>query len=331
MTLLPVIPWWAALAASAVVLGAVAWAAWRAVAAGRPRTPWILRGLLALCLVAAVWRPGIPGAEAQGAASDVNVFFVVDLTTSSTAEDYGGRPRLDGMRADMEAIAERLAGAKFAVITFDTKGSVRMPLSADTSALEATAETLRPAYYLYSQGSSITAGADALRQRLEASAHDAPERQRVVFYLGDGEQTSATAPAPLGIDRGLVSGGAVLGYGTGSGGRMRENAPDAKGEQPYLLDPSTGADAVSRIDEDALRGLAGQLGVPYVHRGPGDAVDAALVQAQPGALRPTAESGLFGRFELYWVFALAAFGLTLAELVRSGRALLEILPVRRPG
>lgn len=329
MTLLPVLPWWAALAATVVVLGAVGWAAWRATSAGRPRLPWILRCLLALCLVAAVWRPGIPGAQAQGATSDLNVFFAVDLTMSSTAEDFGGRPRIEGMRADMAAIAERLAGAKFAVITFDTKGSVKMPLSADTSALEATAETMRPAYYVYSQGSSITAGADVLRQRLEASAHDAPDRQRVVFYLGDGEQTSASAPAPLGIDRGLVSGGAVLGYGTASGGRMRENSPIVTGEQPYLADPRTGGDALSRIDEDALRGLAGQLGVPYVHRGPGDDVEPALAQAQPGSLRPTAESGLFGRFELYWIFALAAFGLTLAEIVRSGRALLEILPARR--
>jgi Ca-activated chloride channel family protein len=330
MTVLPVGPWWAVLAASVIVLGAVGWGAWRALAAGRPRLPWILRGLLALCLVAAAWRPGIPGAQAQAASSDLNVFFVVDVTTSSLAEDYGGSPRIEGMRSDMTAIAERLAGAKFAVITFDTKGTVLMPLSTDTSALEATAETMRPAYYVYSQGSSITAGADTLRQRLEASAHDAPQRQRVVFYLGDGEQTSASPPAPVGIDRTLVNGGAVLGYGTASGGRMRENSPIAKGQQPYLTDPATGGDALSRIDEDALRGLAGELGVPYVHRGPGDAVDAALAQAQPGSLRPTAESGLFGRFELYWVFALAAFGLVLAEIVRSGRALLEVLPARRP-
>lgn len=329
MNLMPVVPWWAALGASVLVLGGLGWAAWRAVSRGRPRAPWIVRGALALCLVAAAWRPGIPGAEAQGASSDINVFFVVDLTTSSVAEDYGGAPRIEGMRADIAAIAERLPGAKFAVITFDTKGSVRMPLTADTSALEATADVMRPAYYVYSRGSSITAGADALRQRLEASARDAPERQRVVFYLGDGEQTSGRAAAPFGIDRSLISGGAVLGYGTASGGRMRENSPAVSGPQPYLADPTTGGEALSRIDEDALRGLAGQLGVPYVHRGPGDAVDAALLQAQPGSLRPTAESGLFGRFELYWVLALIGFGLALVEIVRSGQALKELLPPGR--
>jgi Ca-activated chloride channel family protein len=321
-------PWWAAAALSAVVLGLVGWSATRAVRTSRPARPWILRGLLALCLVGAVWRPGIPGAEARGAASDLNVFFVVDLTTSSAAEDYGGRPRLEGMKADMAAIADRLAGAKFAVIAFDTKGSVRMPLTRDTAALEATADVMRPAYYLYSKGSSISAGADVLRARLEASAHDAPERARLVFYLGDGEQTSAQPAAPFGIDRGLVSGGAVLGYGTASGGRMLENSPRESENTGYIQDPASGGDAVSRIDEDALRDIAGQLDLPYVHRAPGADLDPALAEAQPGSLKASEESGLFGRFELYWVFALAGFALALAEIVRSGRALAQLWPLR---
>jgi Ca-activated chloride channel family protein len=329
MTVLPVVPWWAALALSLIILGLVGWAAFRAVRSGRPRTPWVLRSLLAVCLVAAAWRPGIPGAEAQGAVNDLNVFFVVDLTTSASAEDYGGRPRLDGVRADMEAIADRLAGAKFAVLTFDTKGAVRMPLTTDTAALEATADVMRPAYYLYSKGSSISAGADVLKARLEASAHDSPERARIVFYLGDGEQTSPQPAAPFGIDRSLISGGAVLGYGTESGGRMLENSPRESENTGYIKDPTTGADALSRIDEGALRGIAGQLGVPYVHRAPGDAVDAALVEAQPGALKASEESGLFGRFELYWAFALVGFVLVLAEVVRSGAALAELRPRRR--
>ena len=332
MTLLPVFPWWATLTLTLAVLGGVGWAAWRALSVGRERRPWILRGLLVACLLVAAWRPGIPGAEAKGAVNDLNVFFVVDLTTSSSAEDYGGAQRLEGMRADMVGIAERLAGAKFAVLAFDTRGSVRMPLTTDTSAVEATAEVMRPAYWLYSKGSSISAGADVLRQRLEASSRDAPERARIVFYLGDGEQTSADPPAPLGIEKSLVNGGAVLGYGTSAGGRMRENPPlQDERDQGYIQDPATGEDAVSRIDEDALRGVAGELGVPYVHRGPGDGLDAALVEAQPGQLRVSEESGLFGRFELYWMFALAAFGLALAEVVRSGRALRELVPGGRPG
>ena len=330
MTLLPVFPWWATLALTLAVLGGTGWAAWRALSAGRGRRPWILRGLLVVCLLAAAWRPGIPGAEAKGAVSDLNVFFVVDVTTSASAEDHGGAQRLEGMRSDMVAIAERLAGAKFAVLAFDTRGSVRMPLTTDTSAVEATAEVLRPAYWLYSKGSSISAGAQVLRERLEASARDAPERGRVVFYLGDGEQTSAQPPTPFGIDTSLVNGGAVLGYGTAAGGRMRENSPLEEDDgQAYIQDPTTGGDAVSRIDEEALRGIAGELGLPYVHRGPGEGVDEALVKAEPGQLRVSAESGLFGRFELYWMFALAAFALALAEVVRSGRALRELLPAGR--
>ncbi|GAB4100205.1 VWA domain-containing protein [Sinomonas halotolerans] len=329
MTLHPALGAAATLAATVLVLAAFAVPAWRAVRAGRDRRAWILRTALVLCLLTAAWRPGVPGAEAKAAVNEVNVFFAVDLSTSSTAEDYAGAQRLEGMRADIAAIGERLAGAKFALVTFDTRGTVRMPLTSDPSALESAAEVMRPGYWLYSKGSSISAGGEALRERLEASAREAPERPRIVFYLGDGEQTSAEPATALGIDRALVQGGAVLGYGTSSGGRMRENPPFADGSEDFIQDPATDTDALSRIDEAALRTIAEELGVPYAHRAPGDPVDEALAAAAPGQLRATEESGLFGRFEFYWMFALAGFGLALVEIARSARALAQALPTRR--
>ena len=42
-----------------------------------------------LLLLAAALRPGVPGGSAQAAAADVNVFFVVDTSSSIVAEDYG--------------------------------------------------------------------------------------------------------------------------------------------------------------------------------------------------------------------------------------------------
>lgn len=338
MTLHPVLPWWLLLPLSAAVVLFLAWQVGRA----RRRRPHrgsgtgrdgILRGLLVLLVLAAALRPGIPGGNAEAATADVNVFLVVDTTSSIAAEDYGNsRPRLDGVRADIRAIAEALAGARFSLITFDTNASVRMPLTTDTSALDTLVEVLEPQVAAYSKGSSVTVAAELLDERLRAARDSTPERPRIVFYLGDGEQTSGKAPAPMRLDKGLVSGGAVLGYGTAAGGRMKENTgPGPDDDAGYIPDRSggTGRDALSVIGEGRLRQIAGDLGIPYVHRTAGDGAASMLQKADPGTLeRGEGDTSLEGRTELYWVLAAGTFLLGLREVVLVLRQLRELRPAR---
>ncbi|CCQ45872.1 von Willebrand factor type A domain protein [Pseudarthrobacter siccitolerans] len=338
MTLLPVLPWWILLPVIAVALLFMVWriVLERLRPGGRA---WVRRSVLVLLVAAAALRPGVPGGSVQAATADLNVFFVVDTTSSMVAEDYGNAaPRLAGVRQDIMAIAEELPGARFSVITFDTEARVRMPLTADTSALETITAILEPQVTVYAKGSSITAAREVLAERLSAAKDSHPGRPRLVFYLGDGEQTSATEPAPLTLDDGLVAGGAVLGYGTSSGGRMKENTGmESDAGSPYIQDftGSAARDALSVIDEDRLRGIAAQLGVPYVHRSDGDAASAMLQEARPGALERTSEdSTLTGRTEVYWLLAAAAFVLGLLEMRGIIRQLREVRltgsPLRAP-
>jgi Ca-activated chloride channel family protein len=205
MTLHPVLPGWIMLPLSAAVvllLGLLVIAAARrrgpGVGSGAVRD-WLLRAVLVLLVLAAAFRPGIPGGNAEAATADLNVFFVVDTTSSIAAEDYGNSlPRLEGVRADIRAISERLAGARFSLMTFDTNAAVRMPLTTDTSALDTLVEILEPQVAAYSKGSSVTVAAKLLDERLRAARDSTPDRPRIVFYLGDGEQTSGKAPAPPG-------------------------------------------------------------------------------------------------------------------------------------
>ncbi|UUL77892.1 VWA domain-containing protein [Pseudarthrobacter sp. Fe7] len=123
------------------------------------------------------------------------------------AEDYGNAaPRLEGVRRDIKAIAEQLPGARFSVITFDTTAHVRMPLSTDTLALETITDVLEPQVTAYAKGSSITAARQVLAERLAAARDSQPGRPRLVYYLGDGEQTSGKEPEPMKFDGGLVAG-----------------------------------------------------------------------------------------------------------------------------
>ncbi|OFI39500.1 hypothetical protein BIU82_14105 [Arthrobacter sp. SW1] len=323
MSFAPVLPWWLLAAAA---LGVVV----SAILLARPpahRRAVLLRSLAALLLIAAAFRPGWPGGDARAATAELDVFFVVDSSTSMAAEDYGDAvPRLDGVRSDIAAIARELAGAKFALLTFDGTSAVRMPLTQDANALAAAVEVLQPQPAVYSQGSSVTAAGPLLAERLQAAGEQHPGRPAVVFYLGDGENTSAKPGAPdLGIDRAMVAGGAVLGYGTAEGGRMK----DVGGDGSYLLENADGGrrDALSRIDETQLRRIADGLGVPYVHRSAGDAIAPALAKAAPGTLSASEEDAT-GRTELYWILALLAFGFALPGPVRHFG---ELRRLRGPG
>jgi Ca-activated chloride channel family protein len=324
MTLLPVLPPWLFWILAALLAGSAA-----ALLAGR-RTPARWRyATLVLLLVAAAARPGIPGASAPVAAAELNVFFVVDTTPSAGAEDYdGNKLRLDGMKGDIKAIAGRLAGARFSLITFDTTAKVVLPLTTDATALRTSADILSPQTAYVSRGSSVTGANALLGSRLDAAAKAHPERPRLVFYLGDGEQTSANPPEPFAAGTKLVDGGAVLGYGTSSGGRMRDYAFGTNKPGDYITDRSTqdSRPALSVIDEKTLQAIAAQLGVPYVHRPKPAGIDAALADSAPRAAvaAGTAERPGAGRTELYWLPALAGFCVALGGLLASGRALARL-------
>ncbi|MFJ5957125.1 VWA domain-containing protein [Paenarthrobacter sp. NPDC092416] len=323
MTFSPIIAWPFLVT---VAVAAVAFTAWMVLRPGQStlrRKAAVVRAVVVALLLLAALRPGVPAGEEQLATADVDVFFVVDTSSSMAAEDHHGTDtRLAGVKKDVLAIAKELAGAKFALITFDSKTTVRMPLSQDATALQTAMTTLQPQTPRFAHGTSVTAAGQLLKERLAAAKEQHPGRPALVFYAGDGENTSVEAPQRVPVDASSVAGGAVLGYGSTGGGRMKDPSdPDAG----YVQDRSTGdsRDAISRIDEDQLAAIALQLNIPYVHRTGAESTSDMLAKSRPGALTTTAGDGP-GRLELYWTLALAAFLLALREPLRHVAALREL-------
>lgn len=315
MTWLPLAPW-PVLGLLVAAAGLLIW--WPAGRQERTDT-MVARlrrsGMVALLLVAAL-RPGIAGGDLKVNATDVDVYFVADTTSSSMAEDYGGaRPRLDGMRADLKAVAAQLPGARYSLLTFDHETVTRLPLTADGAALASAADTILPETSAWSQGSSVTVARGMLEQALDRGRQAHPERARVVFYLGDGEQTASAQPEPFEIDPELINGGAVLGYGTTTGGQMKETGTRRDG---YITDPSTGQPARSVIDEKQLRAIGDQLKLPYLHRTVDDQgagiVDEVSLKELGSLSTSDASRSVGGRTELYWPFLLALVLLMAWEL-----------------
>lgn len=271
------------------------------------RVRWGLRiGIVLACLLLML-RPGIPGGTTTTLATETDIVLVVDTTASIVAEDWGdGEPRLDGVRSDIAALVAEYPGARLALITFDAAAEVRLPLTTDTTALISSLEVMRPEVTERSQGSSIGIAADLLESTLRGAAELAPERTRMVFYFGDGEQTASTSPESFEGSADLISGGAVLGYGTADGGPMRITTGGVDGgEGDYIQ--YDGADARSVIDEAALQTIADQLGVPLQLRSAGS--DPVF---PPTPTTTQSASGTTGQItDLSWIVA-TVLGILLA-------------------
>lgn len=324
MTITPMLPLWALIPLVAAMAALAGWQLLRH-RGSRLALDWAARLLMVLLVLAVAVRPAIPGTPAGASATGgLEVYLVVDTTSSMAAEDFGTGangaegPRLDGVKADIESIVRELPGAEFSLVTFDSSAVQRVPLTTDASAVLSATSVLTQEATAYSSGSSIDAPLALLDAMLTEAQEDAPGRERVVFYFGDGEQTRETEPQSFDQLSPFLGGGAVLGYGTREGGRMREFSGyslDDGQVQAYIQDRSANppVDAVSRIDEDRLAGIAEDLGVGYEHREPGEAIAPVVAGITvPPPVRTTAPGEL--PTEFYWIFAVPLGLLALREV-----------------
>ena len=292
---------------------------------------WSLLTLVIVCLLAAAVRPGIEQerhtanrtAAEVAATDDVNVFFVVDRSLNSRADDYGDNQfRMAGIRADMQSIVDQYPNGRFAVTSFATKARVDWPLSDDLWSLRA----LLRGYSTYESDFAslydvdVGAADDPLTRQLDLAAKQYPGSQNVVFYLGDGAGISKRSSTAFDVPAGLIAGGAVLGYGAPGGGRIASRLA-ANGEVTYFPDPNgAGGPFLSVPDEASLRTVADQLSVPYFHRSLGDSTSTVIPALEPTTSSAQQSMSLPGnRTEFYWIFTAIAMLLMFYELYVMAR------------
>ena len=222
--------------------------------------PALLLLLAMLAGIAAVGiRPMYLSPDAEIRTGNLDVAFVVDMTISMWAEDHKGGTRIDGVRSDIRTIMEALPGSSFSLITFDNGAQILTPYTQDIIAVEDMLDDLSMPSYATSQGSSLNTSYEALHMMVESAARKEGERKTVVFLFSDGETTNGAELMSFRDLGKLIDSGAVLGYGTESGGPMYYPG------RGYIRNNSNGETARSRIDEAALRQIAGDLSVPYIN------------------------------------------------------------------
>lgn len=285
MKLNPVFTLWVILPIMAILFAFVVWRL--LVAKGRPgRIAWLRRTIIVVLVGLMAIGPSIPGGYSLAGMVNIDVIFVVDTTTSMGAEDYNGtNQRLAGARADIIKLSNEMVGARFSIISFDSSARVLLPMTSDRSSLGTVAMSIVRENTNSSKGSTIDQPISAILTQLVANKKQNTQRPNLLFYLGDGEQTVKAAPKSFSALKSYVSGGAVLGYGTTTGAKMKtyfgygdENACLDYPTDCYLLDYSKYpyVPSISKANPTLLQNIATQTGLTYADRNNGGDISDAF-------------------------------------------------------
>jgi Ca-activated chloride channel family protein len=281
------------------------------------RKAWIRRLVIIALLFVVGLRPGIGSMEDTPIyANQYNIYFVVDTSGSMNAEDWVSEEadnnseeidtRLNAVKVDIEKLITQYSGARYALIGFDSSGTVRVPLTTDSSTVMSGVKILQTEITKNSSGSSVSSGKSTLQELLEADMKQSPDKERIIFFFSDGEQTVAVAPESFEDLKPYVSTGAVYGYGTTTGGRMKPNYGfvTTTNQSEYIMDTTQNppVEAISIIDETNLRNIASELGIGYQHRTPDVGLD--IINLEESVYSESGEKKLKITADFSWILSI---------------------------
>ena len=206
--------------------------------------------------------------------NNYDVLFVVDNTLSMNAIDCNSGTRLEQAKKDAKYITEELNGARFSIVimktrintgnnTFRTSYSL-LPYTRDINLVNSTIDSMDVPNQFIAYGSNLNDSYEPIENAFKTSSEQ-EDRVRVIFFLSDGEITTGDSLISFSGLKKYVSSGAVLGYGTSEGSKIKV-IDYYTGKESYLIDNTTYlGNAISKIDESNLKKISKDLGVEYLH------------------------------------------------------------------
>jgi len=249
--------------------------------------------------------------------TDIDVLFVIDNTLSMRAEDYNGSiPRMTAVKNDCEHIIANLPGAKYSVIKFENSSTIMIPFTNDANKAIQSIKSLSELSKYSAKGSSLNVAKEDMKRQLD---RDKKDEKMVVFFISDGEITGKDDLLESYKDlESYIDDGAVLGYGTEAGGKMK--IIDYDGSIIYLEDPTTyDADykhppGISKIDEGNLKKIASDLGIDYVHMDRQSNIDSKIEDIKKVAKKNVEDKEDTIKTDLYYIFLVPLTLLVLYEV-----------------
>lgn len=261
--------------------------------------------------------------DVQIEANNLDVLFVIDNTISMVAEDQKGNAnRLEAVKKDAEYIINELNGAKFSVVTFNNTSNIVIPYITDSNLAMEAIDTIKVMDKLYAEGSSLNVALEDTVSLLETSKKK-EDRKTIIFFISDGEITNEDTLKSFSDTKKYIDNGAVLGYGTTSGGEMQvEDILDEK--MTYIEDRSVYpyVRALSKIDEGNLKEIAEDMGVDYIYMEEEKNINSKLKEIRQELLKTAGDEVKEAATDIYYIFVIPILGLLIYELINYKRRLL---------
>lgn len=208
----------------------------------------------------------IHSGEVNNMTNNVDILFIIDNTISMLAEDYDdGDRRIDAVKEDCKSIMKEFTGASFSVAMFDNNIKRVTPYTTDVNMVTQAIEVIECQSYFYAKGTSL----NEIMSKVSPVLENNRDTYKIVFFISDGEVINGDKlKSHSGLAK-YADNGAVLGYGTEKGGKMRARAYAGDEDTPEILYYYDGSGekkvGISKIDEGNLKLIAKDLGVNYVN------------------------------------------------------------------
>lgn len=271
----------------------------------------------------------IPNGETTAISSNVNILFVIDTSVSMRALDYNGnKERFEAVINDCCYIVDELPSCKYSIITFGDTAQKLIPFTSDTDMVQAELKAITTEDDFYAKGTSI----NLVKEIFENTLKEEQKRQNgaskfVIFFITDGEITKEGEKLESFENiRQYVSNGAVMGYGTKSGGKMvsKINKDDPTSEFYYIDyydDDYNRITAISKIDEENLKQIASNLEVDYIQMNKTSNINYKLTDVKKQISNSQKEEDKISTYQdIYYIFMIPlATLLTIDFIVKKKR------------
>ena len=137
----------------------------------------------------------------------------------------------------------------------------------------------------------------------------------VLFYISDGEITDGSKLMSFKELEPLIDAGAVLGYGTTKGGKMKDTYGG------YMYDNETNDKAVSKIDENNLKQIANDMDIDYIHMKSTANVKYLVESIKNGSSLTIEKADTVSYEDTYYIYAIilgAVLFINLIVFIRRG-------------
>lgn len=260
--------------------------------------------------------------------SNLNVLFVVDTSVSMRALDYNGNnERITGVIDDCCNIVDELSSCKFSIITFGDTAKKLIPFTTDTNMVQAQLKAISLENDYYAKGSSMNLVKDTLEETLkDETKRQNDEAKFIVFFISDGEITKEGETLETFSDmKEYIWDGAVMGYGTLSGGKMIKQDYKDNPTSPYYYlyyydDNYKKQIAISKLDENNLKQISSDMSIDYIHMDKFEDIKSKLENIKSESLDfESYEQKVSSYTDIYYYFAILLVMLLIINFIIQKR------------